>query len=219
MTENVPFSFGFLVFFRNASFFFLSFHYLSSSYAPTKTAPEPQFPFLLWSYPQVQKSSNPGVFYSSFQLHWLAAHLAFQLFRSWLNPCGTSWELHCQASSLEAKPSQGPVPKERNVPPCSPVPHPQSSRRHQSCLCLEAQCERSIKMDWITLNTNRIHTAAHTKKKLQVVYHHETMKWNILDQSSCSVKSLHIETFGVCFKNEILNSCLQILFNQLNRIK
>lgn len=45
-------------------------------------------------------------------------------------------------ASLEEKPSQGPVPKMKNAPPCSPVPHPQSSRMHQSCLCLESQCEK-----------------------------------------------------------------------------
>lgn len=182
------------VFFQECQFFFLSFHYLSSPYPPTKTVPESQLPFFHWSYPQVQKSSNPGVSYSSFQLqlHWLAAHCSSSLSWFWLNPYGTSRELHCQAPSLETKPSRGPVPKVRNVPPCSPVPHPQSSRVRQSCLCLEAQCDKSIKMDWIVLKVNRIHTTAHKKKNLKVVYHHETMKWNILDQSSCCVESLNI---------------------------
>lgn len=33
-------------------------------------------------------------------------------------------------ASLKEKPSQGPMPKEWNVPPCNRVPHPQSSRMH-----------------------------------------------------------------------------------------
>lgn len=166
----------------------------------------------------IQVFSTPLASYSSTGLHSTVS----QLFQFCLNPYGTSWGLHCQAPSLEAKPSPSqPGPRAQGeectcLKPCSTSTEQQDT---SELPFLEAHCERSIKTDWITVNANRIHTTVHTKKKLKVVYHHETMKRKILDQSSCSVKRLNIWTFSLSFKNEILKSCLQLIFNQLNRIK
>lgn len=145
--QRVLHSLLFVCFLRMPVFFFLNFHYLSSPFAPTKTARESQFPFLHWIYPQVQKNSNPGVFYSTFHLHWLAAHRISRLLRSWLNPCGASQELHCQAPSLEANPSQEPCPR-RRMCLLAPLFH-----THRAVRCIRAAFARrhSVKgaLKWI----------------------------------------------------------------------
>lgn len=94
-----------------------------------------------------------------------------QLSWFWLNPHGTSWELHCQAPSLMTKPNQGAVPKEKTAPPCTTCLHTRSSRMHQCYVRLEAQQE-SIKTDWIVLKASQ-----HQRTRRRTLKGFITMKW------------------------------------------